>query len=175
MKLNNEQWELVAPLLQKPASLCRRGPKRRDARQILEGVLWILKTGAQWHELPRRYGAYQTVHRRYQEWVDRGVFELVLQRLVQDMEARGQIQLEECFIDGTFASAKKGALVWVPQSVEKAPRSWLFRTKTLFQSPSTWAVLLQAKSDWWYQRLNTRRRNELQRSLSEIKRMTATH
>jgi transposase len=175
MKLTDPQWERVASLLQKPSSLDRRGPYRRDARLILEGVLWILRTGAQWDELPRKYGAYQTVHRRYQEWVERGVFEVVLRELAKDMEERGKLSLKECFIDGTFVSAKKGALVLALRNVEKAPRSWLFQTKALFQSPSVWVVLLQAKSPWWKKQLPPALRQRLQRSLLETKRMTPIH
>lgn len=175
MKLTELQWERLAPLLGKPTSLDRRGPRRTDARPILEGVLWILRTGAQWDELPRKYGAYQTVHRRYQEWVDRGIFEVILRELAHDMETRGRLSLNECFIDGTFASAKKGALVWDLRNVEKAPRSWLLRTKTLFQSPSVWEVLLHAKLPWWRQRLTHDLRKQLQHSLSETRRMTLTH
>jgi transposase len=166
MMLNTVQWERIAPMLQKPASLDRRGPQRKDPRQVLEGVLWILKTGAQWSELPRKYGAYQTAHRRYQEWVARGVFDVVLRTLAEEMEQRGQLSLQECFIDGTFASAKKGAVVWVPPSGERAPRSWLSQTHALFQSPSVWAVLLQAKSPWWKTRLTPPLRTQLQHSLS---------
>ena len=175
MRITDIQWKRIEPLVQKPPSLDKRGPKRKDPRQILEGVLWILKTGAQWSELPHKYGTYQTVHRRYQEWIRQGVFEVILRELAQDMEERGKLSLNECFIDGTFASAKKGALVWDPRNVGKAPRSWLSQTKTLFQSPSVWEVLLHAKSPWWRQRLTLDLRKQLRHSISETKRMTLIH
>lgn len=172
MRITDTQWKRILPHVGKPTSLDKRGPKRKDSRQILEGVLWILKTGAQWSELPIKYGAYQTVHRRYQEWIRQGVFEVILRELAQDMEECGKFSLNECFIDGTFASAKKGALVWDLQNVGKAPRSWLLQTKTLFQSPSVWEVLLRAKSLWWRQRLTPDLRRQIQHSLSEIRHMT---
>jgi transposase len=175
MRITDTQWQRILPLVGKPTSLDKRGPKRKDPRQILEGVLWILKTGAQWSELPQKYGAYQTVHRRYQEWIRQGVFGIILRELAQDMEERGKLSLNECFIDGTFASAKKGALVWDLRNVGKAPKSWLLQTKTLFQSPSVWEVLLHAKSPWWKQRLTPHLREQLQHSLLEIKHMTLTH
>ena len=72
--------------------------------------------------MPKRYGAYQTCHRRFQEWVEAGVLELILRCLLADLESRGKIDLTEAFIDGSFASAKKGALELVKRSAEKGPR-----------------------------------------------------
>ena len=172
MNLTNVQWEKIKNLFERPKYLDNRGPKRIDSRPLFAGVLWILKTGAQWNELPKRYGAYQTVNRRYQEWKEHGVFETALRRIAEDMEERGKLSLKECFIDGTFASAKKGALVWVQRNEEKATKSWLSQTRSLFQSPSMWAVLLQVKTPWWRQQLTPDIRRQLQHSLSEIRSMT---
>lgn len=153
-KLVDEQWSLLAPLLEKTSvKTTNRGRPRRPDREVLDGVLWVLKTGAQWNELPDKYPPYQTCHRRFQEWVHTGVLADLLRVLAQDMEARGGISLEECFIDGTFASAKKGALVLVKRNAVKAPSSWSSATSALFRSPSTWGVLLRMKSPWWKQHL----------------------
>ena len=64
---------------------------RKPDREILEGILWILKTGAQWHELPREYTPYQTCHRRFQEWAWLHVFEEILRVLAQNMVERGKM------------------------------------------------------------------------------------
>ena len=172
MQLPDSQWECIAPLLQRPKCLDPRGPKRKDPRVEFEGVLWILRTGAQWKELPRKYGAYQTVFRRYQEWIDWGVFQEALALIAEHLENTGQINLDECFVDGTFASAKKGALVWAPRNGEKARRSWRLQTEALFRSPSLYPVLLQAKSPWWKRRLTPALRNRLRFVSSETRRMT---
>lgn len=154
MYITNEQWNIVEPLIPKHrCSFDGRGRPRRNDREVLEGILWILKTGARWKDLPREYPPHQTCHRRLQEWVRRGVIHGILTAIAQDMELRGKIDLSECFIDGTFASAKKGARVWDLQSAEKAQRSWIFRTRALFLSPSVWPLLLRVKSPWWKQRL----------------------
>jgi putative transposase of IS4/5 family DUF4096/DDE family transposase len=71
-------------------------------------VLWVLRTGAPWHDLPRRYPPYQTCHRRFQLWQRSGRLELLLQRLAEDLRDRGKIDLSEAFVDATFAGAKKG-------------------------------------------------------------------
>ncbi len=153
-RLVDEQWALLAPLLGKNyVKTTNRGRPRVPDRPVLDGILWVLKTGAQWNELPNKYPSYQTCHRRFQEWVRSGVLAELLRVLAQDMEARGGISLEECFIDGTFSSAKKGALVLAKRNAAKAPNSWLSATESLFRSPSTWALLLRMKSPWWSKRL----------------------
>jgi transposase len=113
MDLTDEQWAVVKPLIPKPPKRADgKGRPRIDDRQILNGILWIMRTGAQWKDLPDRYPSYQTCHRRYQEWVRAGVFESMLQALAQDLKERGDLDLTECFIDGTFVIAKKGAQGW---------------------------------------------------------------
>ena len=160
--ITDDQWLIVEPLIRRPRRLETRGRKRQPDRPLLDGILWILKTGAQWQHLPKEYPPYQSCHRRFQEWVTRGVFDKILETLAQDMERRGKISLTECFIDGTFASAKKGALVLVLPNVEKGVKSWSFRTKTLFQSPSLWPLLLGTKSPWLKKRLPNDLRKRLQ-------------
>ncbi|WP_140858245.1 transposase [Myxococcus xanthus] len=72
-------------------------------------MLWILRTGAQWSELPQeKYPPYTTVHRWLQGWVRDGTFRAVLRALALDLKARGGFDLEEGFVDAYFASAKKG-------------------------------------------------------------------
>lgn len=154
MFLTDEQWNLIQPLLPVPYRKDGRGRPRRSDREILNGILWILKTGAQWSELPQpKYPPYQTCHRRFQEWTKKKVFENILTALAQDIEERGKIDLKECFIDGTFSSAKKGGLVLERPRKARVQRSWLSETTTLFLSPSMWPLLLRMRSSWWQKRL----------------------
>jgi transposase len=134
MDLTDAQWEILAPFFEMPYK--GTGRPRQDSRTVLNGVLWILRTGAPWKDLPERYPPYQTCHRRYQEWVDEGVFDLALQVLAQDLLDRGEIDVKECFIDGSFAPSKKGAQVLAKLSGARAPRSWQLQTLLVFQSPS---------------------------------------
>jgi len=128
------QWAVVGPLL--PKRIGSMGRPARDAREVFEGILWILRTGAPWKDLPERFPPYQTCHRRFQAWNQGGAMTRALHALAQDLEERGQIDLSECFIDGTFASAKRRALELVRQGAAKGPRSWQCRTATVFLSPS---------------------------------------
>ena len=134
MDLTEAQWEQLAPVFETPYK--GTGRPRQDARAVLNGTLWILRTGAPWKDLPERYPPCQTCHRRYQEWVDQGIFDLALQALAQDLLERGQIDVKECFIDGSFAPSKKGAQVLAKLSAARAPRSWQLQTLLVFQSPS---------------------------------------
>ena len=69
---------------------------------------WILRTGAQWRELPKTYPPYQTCHRRFQQWVRSGQLDKALRALARELQSQGLLPLEEGLLDGTFASAKKG-------------------------------------------------------------------
>ena len=77
-------------------------------REVLEAVLWILNTGAQWHMLPQSYPNYKTVHRRFQQWCERQVLRDVLTKLANALREQGEIDESESYIDATFASAKGG-------------------------------------------------------------------
>ena len=75
---------------------------------MLNGVLWVLRTGAPWRDLPKRYPSYQTCHRRFQGWTRDGTLERALAALAEDLRGRGGLDLSECFVDATFVGAKKG-------------------------------------------------------------------
>ncbi len=128
MDLTDERWSVLEPLLgELPRRADGRGRPWRDSRAVLNGILWILRTGAQWADLPERYPPYQTCHRRFQRWVRDGTLERVLEALARDLKERGKLDLSECFIDGTFVAAKKGRLRGSDQAgqrYEAHGRSW---------------------------------------------------
>jgi transposase len=146
MDLTDEQWQIVETILPPDRVRAdRRGRPWTDRRTTLNGILWILRTGAPWKDLPRRYGAYQTVHRRFQNWVRSKVLEQVLLAVAQDLKDRGGLDLSEAFVDGSFAPAKKGGSAWERLSVERAPRSWQLQTAMVFLSPYAQSVLARLK------------------------------
>src|SRR5918998_2195029 len=77
--LTDAQWLLIQPLLPPPA---RRGRPRADDRRTINGILWVLRTGARWADLPRRYGAASTCHVRLQRWQREGVWERLWRALL---------------------------------------------------------------------------------------------
>jgi transposase len=136
MDLTDERWVVLDPLIgEMPRRADGRGRPWRSSREVLNGILWILRTGAQWADLPDRYPPYQTCHRRYQRGVRGGLFERILKALAADLKERGGLDLSECFIDGTFIVAKKGADAWVRPSGAKGRSSWQWQTALVFLSP----------------------------------------
>ena len=106
MDLTDAQWEFIAPLLPKyRRRKDGKGRPRQDLREVLNGTFWILRTGAQWADLPDRYPPYQTCHRYFQEWCRDGTLKRILHALAEDLYQRGGIDISEAFIDGTFAGA----------------------------------------------------------------------
>lgn len=144
MDLTDEQWAVVAPHLPERAS--KRGRPRRDDREILNGILWLMRTGAPWADMPDRYPPYQTCHRRFQEWVNNGTLERILRALVLDVRERGDLDLTECFIDGTFVIAKKGAKGWARPNGARVRNSWQWQTALVFLSPYPLSVLRRMRS-----------------------------
>ena len=136
MDLTDDQWNLIDPILpQDPVRPDGRGRPWSDRRQVLNGVLWILRTGAPWQDLPDRYGPHQTAHRRFQNWVRSGVIEKILLALAAHLKDAGGLDLTECFVDGTFVPAKKGGAWSGKPSGARAPRSWALQTALVFLSP----------------------------------------
>ncbi len=147
MDLTDEQWEVLQPLIPEPPRReDGRGRPWREPRDVLNGILWILRTGAPWKDLPERYPPYQTCHRRFQRWREEGVLSRILEVLAEDLKERGEIDLSECYIDGTFVVAKKGESALERPSGVRARRSWRWQTVLLFLSPSTQRVLLHTRS-----------------------------
>jgi|SRR5215204_1170893 len=108
-RLSDPQWERIRDYFpEENIPDGRPGRKPVPARQVLDAVLWILNTGAQWHMLPQCYPNYKTVHRRFQQWCQREVLREILTQLANTLREQGEIDERECFIDATFASAKGG-------------------------------------------------------------------
>lgn len=109
LSLSDEQWERIrSHFPEENIPEDRPGRKPIATRKVLDAVLWILNTGAQWHMLPQCYPNYKTVHRRFQQWCRNEVLRAVLTDLANALRDEGAIDESECFIDATFASAKGG-------------------------------------------------------------------
>jgi len=101
-RLTDEQWERIKDVFGPPAAT---GRPPRDRRQVLDGILWILRTGSPWRDLPDRLGPWQTVWRLFDQWNGDGTLEAIV------AELRGEIEINQelwC-IDGTIVRAAKCA------------------------------------------------------------------
>jgi transposase len=144
--LTDAQWALLNPLVPEPKRRKDgRGRPWKDRRAVLNGILYVLRTGAPWADLPERHPPYQTCHRRFQQWVHSGVLRGVLDALAEDLRVRGGFHLHEAFIDGSFAPAKKGVLAWAKPSAARGPSSWQWQTALVFLSPFVQDLLRRTK------------------------------
>ena len=98
VKLTDSEWRKILPVLKSCAPEIRLGAGR-DARRFLEAVLWILRSGAQWRLLPKEYGNWNTVYKRFSRWSDAGVFEKLFEHFSSDRD------LEYLLIDSTVVRA----------------------------------------------------------------------
>ena len=99
VKLTDLEWQKILPVLKSCAPEIRLGAGR-DARRFLEAVLWILRSGAQWRLLPKEYGNWNTVYKRFARWSEAGVFEKLFEHFSQDRD------LEYLLIDSTVVRAR---------------------------------------------------------------------
>jgi transposase len=119
-EISDEHWTLISSSFPGPKRLGRKS--KHNTRDILNGILWVQKTGARWKDMPDKYPPYQTCHRFFQYWVAYGTWDKAMKILAKKLQNIQRIDLSECYIDGTFSSAKKGATKLVRPKKGKAPK-----------------------------------------------------
>lgn len=119
--LTDSQWNLIKDLFEDARPERSTGRPRVAARECLEGILWVLKTGAQWKYLPDRYPSYCTCWRRHRDWTEAGLIVKAWERLLRRMDRRKLIVWSQAMGDGTFCPAKKGVLRWARPRKAKVP------------------------------------------------------
>jgi len=135
LRLRGDQWERIRDHFpEEHISDTRPGRKPVPTRAVLEAVLWILNSGAQWHLLPQCYPNYKTVHRRFQRWCQREVLREILTEVANMLCKDGAIDEHESFIDATFAAAKGVATLWASRNAA--------RRENLRACRSAWAAAL---------------------------------
>ena len=126
--LSDEQWAQIGPLL--PREVGRVARPAKSNRLMVDAMVWILRTGAPWRDLPRHFGPWKSVYTRFRRWTQQGVWARVLQQLAQQQDS------ESYLIDATIVrahqdatGAKKGALKPSATLEEDQPRrftlSWM--------------------------------------------------
>jgi len=108
-RIPDDLWERIEPLLPKPkAQPGRRGRRPVPFRQVLDGILFVLRTGCQWKMLPKEFGSGSTCHRRFQQWCQAGVFEALWRQLLQEYDDLKGIQWEWQALDGVIIPSPLG-------------------------------------------------------------------
>lgn len=127
-ELSDELWEKIAPLLPKPKSRLRgRGKKRRNVggrppaepRQIMAGILYVLRTGCQWNAVPKEFGSGKTLHRYFQYWVRRGVFKKMWKAGLMEYDETQGIEWEWQAADGAMTKAPLGGGATGPNPTDR--------------------------------------------------------
>src|SRR5713101_6468269 len=106
--LTDAQWEKIQPLLPKRPKRPRGGRPRADDRKVLEGILWILRSGARWQDLPEEFPHPSTCWRRLRDWEEQEVWLQIWRAFLSGLNERQRLDWSESFLDGSFAPAKKG-------------------------------------------------------------------
>jgi transposase len=105
--LSNEKWEQLQPIL--PPQKAHTGHPANDHRPVVNGILWVLRTGAPWRDLPERYGKWSTVYSRFRRWKIDGVWERILAHLQSLGDEQGTVDWDIHFVDGSIVRAHQHA------------------------------------------------------------------
>jgi transposase len=107
-ELTDAEWAVLQPLLP-PLQSGQRGRSYLPHRPILNGILWKLRTGARWQDVPERYGPHQTCYDRFRRWQRQGVWERVLTALQARSDAQGKLDWDHAALDSTHVRAHQHA------------------------------------------------------------------
>lgn len=145
-ELNDEQWAAVEPLI--PRSAARTGRPASDRRLMLDGLFWILATGAPWRDLPERFGPWQTVYDHFRNWRKSGVFAAIVEALQVKLDNQGYIDWELWCVDGASVRAARAAAGADKKVSPATPTSppithWAVAAAGLDRS-STWSLTVRA-------------------------------
>src|SRR6267378_6145395 len=118
-----------------------------ENRRVLEGILWILRSGARWQDLPEKYPHPSTCWRRLRDWEEQGVWLKIWRAFLSELNERQQLKWSESFLDGSFAPAKKGAAESEKPSGARGRSGWWWSTAAVFLWESTFTLHPRRKSN----------------------------
>jgi putative transposase len=105
-ELPDELWERIEPVLERHYPAMVKGRPRADLRRVLDGVIYRMRSGVQWHQLPRCFGAKSTVHGWFQRFVEDGVLEEIWAELVAECDALGAVAWTWQAADGVMGKSR---------------------------------------------------------------------
>jgi len=147
-ELSQAQWDLIKGLVPGPKST---GRPPRDARQLFNGMLWILHTGAPWRDLPRDlYGPWSTVYDHFRAWRMDGTFDRILEQLRIRLDRQGRIDWDVWMIDSTMIRAGRPASGAKKGGPESRPTMlWAAREAGLGRSSTWYLTATESPSPAW--------------------------
>lgn len=137
-ELTDKQWEKIEPLLPSPTPGNRGGRPRAPSRACFEGILWVLRSGARWKDLPPCFPSASTCWRRLTQWEEQGVWLAAWRAFLRELDMKGQLDWSEVFADGSFAPAKKGAPASERPNAERVQSAWWWEAARVFLWESSW-------------------------------------
>ena len=110
-ELTDYQWNKIKDLIPPKTSTCGRA--RRDPRELMNAIIWVLRTGAPWCELPKKYGPWHTAYNNFRKWTCEGIIEKIFKRFSPLAEETMEFQIDSTYVKAHqhSAGAKKGALM----------------------------------------------------------------
>jgi transposase len=144
--LKDGQWSKIEKYFPKIKASRLGGPKPKNNRQCFEGILWVLKTGARWRDLPEELPSGSTCWRRLQLWESSGVLEKIWKALLKEMDKKQLLDWSNVFSDGSFSPAKKGVLRLEKPRKAREPSGWWWLMAKVFLWESNWLVRVKQKS-----------------------------
>lgn len=143
--LTDKQWEKIEPLLPKPKRK-RSGRPPKPNRVVMEGILWVLRSGARWRDLPSDFGVSSTTcWKRLQQWEAQGIWLRMWRSFLSELDELGRLDWSESFLDGSFAPAKKGAMPSERPSGVRGQSGWWWSTAKVFLWEATWPARRRQK------------------------------
>jgi transposase len=146
-EVTDEQWEVIQAILPKRTAKTGRPPS--DSRLMLNGILWILRTGSPWRDLPERFGPWQTVYDHFAKWRALGAYDRSLEALHIRLDADGAIDWDLWCIDGSSVRASRAAAAGASKKAAAVTRTsrkttlWAAREADSAAS-STWLLTVEA-------------------------------
>lgn len=137
-ELSDQEWDLIKDLLPRNEGVGRHW---EDHRRILNGMFWIVRTGAPWRDVPERYGPWQTIFDRFNRWRKNGTLDRMLERLQIRLDEDGKLDWDLWCIDGSSIRASRAAAGAGKRGAPKSPKTtlWAARAADSAQN-STWYV-----------------------------------
>ena len=146
--VTDEQWDKIKRFLPKRKRSAKGGRPPADDRACLEGILWVLRSGARWRDLPERYPSPSTCWRRLVEWEGEDVLVKIWHSFLDTLDEQGLLDWDEVFVDASFSPAKKGGTESAKRSGERVQSGWWWRMVREFHSHAGPKVLRLLRSRW---------------------------
>jgi transposase len=145
VQLTDAQWAKIEPLLPKFKRSAKGGRKPVENRRVVEGILWVLRSGARWKDLPSEYPSPTPCWRRLHDWEEQDVWLKVWRTFLGELDEKGELDWAETFADGSFAPAKKGAPASERPNAERVRSGWWWSMAKVFLSETTWTRPVRRK------------------------------